>query len=111
MAENSKTRIDWKWKFQQLWERTIGMRLAQWLDKRHPDWCWASLCVDLGMGWDIRGAIENAQSAGQQCKSECSGPIEGCWCGKFMSERLKKEIAGAAARRRPGRAEHSEAIL
>src|SRR4029077_20432391 len=59
--------VNWR----KLWERTIGMRLALWLDKRHPDWCWAALCVDLGLGWDIRGAMENAESSGPRCKREC----------------------------------------
>jgi len=79
------------WK--RIWERVIGVRLALWLDKRHPDWCWASLCVDLGLGWDIRDAIENAVSNGPQCQRECAGPIEGCWCGKFMSDNLRKRKA------------------
>jgi hypothetical protein len=85
MAENSK--IDWK----RIWERTIGMRLALWLDKRHPDWCWASLCVNLGMGYDLLRWRKRAKDVGV-CRQECLGPIEGCYCGKFMSDNLRQQF-------------------
>lgn len=73
-----------------IWQKTIGMRLAEFLD-RHTDWCWAILCTNIGFGYRPFGWREARDSA-PKCKAECSGPIEGCYCGKFMSERLRKEL-------------------
>lgn len=82
---------DWKWELQKLWERTMGMKLALWLDKRHPDWCWAELCVSLGMGYDLLHWRERSKCV-ESCRQECLGPIEGCWCGKFMSDNLRNKF-------------------
>lgn len=88
---------DWKWEFQQLWMRWIGMRLALWLDKRHPDWCWADTCTYVGMAWDIpwlwRTSSENKAA---DCKSVCLDTDYrkngSCWCGKNMSPEMRKNF-------------------
>lgn len=70
--------------FRELWVKWIGMRLAIWMDKRLPTWCWAHICTDLGLGWDIlkwRRARENT------CANDCERNGS-CWCGKMVRSKL-----------------------
>lgn len=74
-----------KTRLRRIWERTIGMRLAIWLDG-HTDWCWADLCVDLGLGYAILDT--RARDSGA-CRRDCN-EMGSCWCGKFCKE-VKQE--------------------
>lgn len=93
-------RHDLRWKLQQLWTRTVGMRLAGWLEMRHNDWCWADICTNVGLGWDIAWlwnttAEEKATSFRSLCDvntAECSAKNGSCWCGKSMTPELRAEL-------------------
>lgn len=70
-----------------VWARLVGVRLAIRLDNRLPGWCWAHICTDLGLGWDIwnwRRARENS------CAKDCERD-GACWCGKMV----KVKVTGA----------------
>ena len=71
-----------------LWERTVGMRIALWLDKRYPNWCWAHLCTDIGLGWNILG-FRRAKEEGLGCKKDCERD-RACWCGKMNKGEFPK---------------------
>lgn len=78
-----KFRYNFGYWWKDVWERAIGMKLALWLNERHPEWCWAELCLALGLGWDIpnwRDRSENASSCRQDCEQ-----MGACWCGKFTA--------------------------
>ena len=62
----------------------LRMRLALWLDRRHPDWCWATLCTDLALGWDLWHWRENAKNI-SVCRMDCERNGS-CWCGKLHRE-------------------------
>jgi hypothetical protein len=66
-----------------MWSNTIGWRLALWLDKKHPEWCWAGIATTVGLGYSIQDF--NRQKEGSGCKRECE-QIGRCWCGKFTKE-------------------------
>lgn len=83
-----KYEFGWWWK--RVWEKAIGMRLAIWLNDRHPDWCWAELCVQLGLGWDLPNWKERAQSI-ETCRQDCA-QNGSCWCGKLMTDELRKRM-------------------
>jgi hypothetical protein len=85
---------DLKWKLQQLWMRRIGYRLALWLDKRHPEWCWADTCTYVGMAWDIPWLWRTSEEhKAEHCKRVCLDidfkKNGSCWCGKNMSPEMR----------------------
>lgn len=61
--------------------RWFLLRLASWLDDRHPDWCWAWLCHDWGLGYDLHHPCEFDGGA-EPCRREAR-VMGHCWCGKF----------------------------
>jgi hypothetical protein len=66
------------------WSRWIGWRLACWLDKKHPDWCWTWIATDIGMGepaWDDPWRMRS----NADCKTDCER-LGSCWCGKLRKE-------------------------
>lgn len=85
-----------KYKLQRLWERFIGMRLALWIDKRHPEYCWAEVCTSLGLGWNICGWREDAQRI-ESCREDCARNGS-CWCGKLMTPQMREEFKSAGGR-------------
>ena len=67
------------------------MPLAMALNRRQPGWCWASFCVDLGLGWNLREPLAKARASGPICRDDAQ--LEGsCWCGKMMSRGFRQEI-------------------
>lgn len=82
----SRSPYKMRWRIQQVlrtvWRKTIGFRLALWLDKRLPTWCWADICTTIGLGydiWDWRKGKEN--SCAEDCAKQGS-----CWCGKMNTK-------------------------
>src|SRR5690348_8698895 len=76
---------DFEWDLQTFWCNHGGYRLAPWMDKRNPDYCWADICTDLGMARNLLGWREHARESGPPCQREAN-EIGCCWCGKFRNE-------------------------
>ena len=75
-----------KWWLQTKWQNAIGFKLASWVDKRHPDWCWAEICLNLGMARGEGGILHWRDHVdATSCKKECA-EMGTCWCGKFQTE-------------------------
>jgi hypothetical protein len=53
--------FDW---MRETWSRLLGYRLAQWIDSRHPEWCWAEICVCLGLGYDVKHWRKKSRDSG-----------------------------------------------
>lgn len=64
----------------ELWKKTIGFRLALWLDKKFPDWCWADICTTIGLGYDI---LDWRKAKQNSCREDCEEQGS-CWCGKMV---------------------------
>ncbi len=75
---------EWTERLRTLWEKTIGMRLAYWLDQRHPDWCWPMLHTHIGKGWGLLSWREDVTDIAM-CKRDCERNGV-CWCGKLRSK-------------------------
>lgn len=79
---------------QPIWQRLIGMRLAQWFDHRHPEKCWADICTDMGLGNKIFRRYDRFP-CGDRLTTDAdhdapTGTVTLCWCGK-MAEDVKQE--------------------
>jgi len=72
----------------------VTMPLAIWLDRRHPDWCWASLCVDLGLAYDLRGWRSGAEDSLAVCQRDCR-ENGSCWCGKMATPAMRARWAAS----------------
>lgn len=65
------------------WRETVGFRLALYLDKKFPSWCWAEVCTVVGLGWGLfdRDKWDDIRSNGCAKDGDESGS---CWCGKMV---------------------------
>jgi hypothetical protein len=84
-------------RLRKLWSKALGMRLAVWLEKKHPDWCWADLCSKLGFGYQISWlwkttSAEKSAETGAVCWSEEAQKVGYCWCGKFMTPEFRRRM-------------------
>ena len=75
-----------RWRIQELirwaWRQSIGFRLALWLDKKHPTWCWAHLCTTIGLGYDF---FDWEKFKHNSCRKDCE-ELGSCWCGKMVRD-------------------------
>jgi len=88
-----KYRLRWRVqeKMRAVWRNTIGFRLALWLDKRFPKWCWAELCTTIGLGYDIQD-WRKARETGPSCARDCE-TFGSCYCGKMVKSEAKAVTA------------------
>lgn len=87
---------DFRWKMELLWECIIGMKLALWLEKIHPDWCWADICVNVGLGKDVLWLWrvpdeQKAEDARTVCIENDCAKNGSCWCGKMMTPEFRAQ--------------------
>lgn len=74
----------------------MKLKLAYLLDRLFPNaFCWAKLVAWAYWSGSFREALKV-----QECKDDIHSKLEGCYCGKFMSERLKREITENEERER-----------
>jgi len=66
----------------------MKLKLASLLDRLFPNtFCWAKLVV-----WAYGcGSLMNALEV-QECKDDLHSKLQACYCGKFMSDQLEREI-------------------
>lgn len=78
-------------RLRKVWGRVIGMRLAQWLDNRHPDWCWAEICTSIGFGYDFAWIWKwDKNHEADTCREDCAERGT-CWCGKLTTAEFRAE--------------------